>query len=95
MQEIIGNNQIESRREWMLWMFARAALKNSNVDKMQFWQQHNQPIELWSIDVIEQKMAYIHNNPVESGFVQEPFHWKYSSAIDYSGGKGILEIDFV
>jgi putative transposase len=38
---------------------------------------------------------YIHNNPVEAGFVIEPWHWKYSSAIDYSGGKGILEIDYI
>ena len=89
----IEENSQESRKEWMLWMFERAASKNSNVKKRQFWQQHNKPIELWSTDVIQQKLDYIHNNPVEAGFVQEPHCWKYSSAIDYSGGKGILEID--
>ena len=89
----IEENSQESRKEWMLWMFERAASKNSNVKKRQFWQQHNKPIELWSTEVIQQKLDYIHNNPVEAGFVQEPHYWKYSSAIDYSGGKGILEID--
>jgi REP element-mobilizing transposase RayT len=69
--------------------------KNSNVKGRQFWQQHNKPIELWSPTVIDQKVDYIHNNPVEAGFVSEPHYWKYSSAIDYSGGKGVLEIDFV
>ena len=34
-------------------------------------------------------------NPVVSGFVEEPEHWKYSSAKDYSGGKGLLEIEYV
>lgn len=29
------------------------------------------------------------------GFVSVPEHWRYSSAIDYSGGKGLIEIDFV
>ncbi len=58
-----------------------------------FWQQHNKPIELWSAAVKDQKIDYIHNNPVEAGFVSEPHHWKYSSAIDFSGGKGMLEID--
>ena len=41
------------------------------------------------------KLEYIHQNPVVSSFVTEAHHWKYSSAIDYSGGKGVLEIDFV
>ena len=39
-----------------------------------------------------QKLDYIHNNPVEAGSVAEPEHWLYSSAIDYSGGKGLLEV---
>jgi len=34
-------------------------------------------------------------NPVEAGFVQEPQHWKYGSAVDYAGGKGLLEIDYL
>jgi hypothetical protein len=46
-------------------------------------------------EVTKQKMDYIHYNPVASGFVLEPEHWKYSSAIDYSGGKGLLEMDFI
>jgi putative transposase len=94
LKRCIEENIQESRKEWMLWMFKRAGAKSSNVKNSQFWQHHNQPIELWSPDVIDQKVNYIHNNPVESGFVNEPWHWKYSSALDYSGGKGILEIDF-
>lgn len=93
-KQIKGNNQ-ESREGWMLWMMERAGKKNSNVKKRQFWQQHNKPIELWSPYVIDQKLDYIHNNPVVSGFVLEPEHWKYSSAIDYSGGSGMLEIDLM
>ena len=74
-------------------MMERAGRKNSNIKKRQFWQQNNKPIELWSSEVIQQKLKYIHFNPVISGFVTEPYHWKYSSAIDYSGGKGLVEID--
>lgn len=95
IQKAIAEHNQESRKEWMLWLMERAGLKNSNVKHRQFWQQHNQPIELWSAAVIDQKLDYIHNNPVEAGFVSEPHHWKYSSAIDYSGGKGVLEIDAV
>lgn len=95
LQQMIKEHPQESRREWILWMMTRAGLKNSNVKNMQFWQQHNKPIELWSPEVIDQKVDYIHNNPVVAGFVTEAHYWKYSSAIDYSGGKGMLEIDFV
>ena len=88
----IKENSQESRKEWLLWMFERAGLKSSNVKGYQFWQHNNKPIELWSTAVIEQKADYLHNNPVAAGFVNEPWHWKYSSAIDYSGGKGLIEL---
>jgi putative transposase len=93
LQKAIVENCQESRKEWMLWMMEKAGSKNSNVKFRQFWQQHNHPIELWSPEVIAQKIDYIHNNPVVAGFVEQPHYWKYSSAIDYSGGKGLLEID--
>jgi len=93
--EAISENPQESRKEWMLWMFGRAGAKSSNVSKYQFWQHHNKPIELWSPQVIEQKADYIHNNPVVAGFVAEPQHWRYSSAIDYCDGKGLIEIEFL
>lgn len=95
LQKLISLNNQESRREWLLRVMKRAGSKNSNVKKRQFWQQHNKPIELWSPAVIDQKLNYIHMNPVEAGFVLDPEHWKYSSAIDYAAGKGLLEIDFV
>ncbi|WP_299900712.1 transposase [uncultured Aquimarina sp.] len=91
--ECISNNPQESRKEWMLWMFERAAKKQSNVTKYQFWQHHNQPIELWSPAVIKQKINYIHNNPVESGFVTNPIDWKYSSARNFQDDHTVLGID--
>lgn len=93
IQEAIASNMKESRREWLLWMFKRAGNESSNVTIRQFWQHHNKPIELWSNKVIEQKVDYIHMNPVVAGFVVSPEDWKYSSAIDFAGGKGQLELD--
>ena len=63
IMKAIAENKTESRREWLLWMFERAGKTKSNVKHRQFWQQHNQPIELWSNEVIDQKINYIHNNP--------------------------------
>lgn len=90
----IEENAQESRKEWMLWMFERAGKKNSNVKFRQFWQQNNNPIEIWSLKVFEQKLNYIHYNPVEAGFVTDPIDWKYSSARNYGNDdQTILEID--
>jgi putative transposase len=92
IQEAIDNNPEESRKGWLIWMMKRAASKTSNVNKRMLWQHHNKPIELWSQEVINQKLNYIHQNPVEAGFVTETEHWKYSSANNYAGGKGMMDI---
>ena len=81
----IEENPQEGIREWLLWMFERAGKNKGNVAKYQFWQHHNKPIELWNTSVIKQKIDYVHNNPVESGFVTEPTEWKYSSARIFAG----------
>jgi putative transposase len=93
--QAITDNPLESRKCWLIEMFQNAAAKTSNVSSLQLWQHHNQPVEVWSNHIIDQKIDYIHENPVKAGFVQEPWHWRYSSAIDYCGGKGVLEIDYI
>ncbi|SEL72816.1 REP element-mobilizing transposase RayT [Aquimarina amphilecti] len=91
--QAIENNPQESRKEWLLWMFEKAGKNNVTVTNRQFWQQHNKPIELWTDKVIQQKIDYIHTNPVGSGFVSDPVDWKYSSARNYQDDHTILEID--
>jgi putative transposase len=93
LQKQIKENPQESRKEWLLWFMQRAGKKNSNIQKSQFWQQHNKPIELWSNKVINQKIKYVHNNPVEAGFVTKPEYWKYSSAANYANMEEVIEID--
>jgi len=92
LHKTIQNTKTESRREWMIWMMERAAKKNSNNAKFQLWQAESHPIELTNGKIAHQKLDYTHYNPVEAGFVSNPEDWKYSSALDYNGGKGLLEI---
>jgi REP-associated tyrosine transposase len=95
MLETIINHSQESRKEWMLEIFEKAGKKNSNITKYQFWQQHNKPIELWSTPVIKQKLEYVHNNPVQAGFVTNPWDWKYSSSRNYAELDSAMEIDHI
>ncbi|MCG6186648.1 REP-associated tyrosine transposase [Maribellus maritimus] len=87
----IMENPKESRNDFLLEQFLKAGNKSSNVNKYQFWRHDNKPIELWSNKVIDEKISYIHQNPVEEGFVFRAEDYMYSSAADYAGEKGILE----
>ena len=75
----------------MLWMMERAALKDSNTPRFQLWQPESHPIELTNNKLAHQKLDYTHYSLV-AGFVNNPKDWKFSSAIDYNGGTGLLEI---
>ncbi|WP_430932831.1 transposase [Saccharicrinis sp. 156] len=86
----IIDNPRESRREWLLEQFEKAGKESSNVNKYQFWRHDNKPIELWSNKVIDEKINYIHNNPVEEGLVYKPEEYVYSSAKDYAGEVGLI-----
>jgi putative transposase len=93
----ISNQPGESRRDWMLAIFKAQGAANSRNSTYQFWRQDNQPKELYSTRFTDQKMDYIHNNPVEAGLVEKAEEYVYSSARDYYEGKtvGLLEIEFL
>lgn len=86
----IASDPRENRKEYFLKEFELAGNKSSNVKTYQFWRHDNHPIELWSNRLIQQKVDYVHNNPVKAGFVDVPRDYPYSSAIDYAGEQGLL-----
>ncbi|MBW6491200.1 MAG: transposase [Lentimicrobium sp.] len=83
--QAITDNIQESRKEWLLQQF-------KTPKGFRFWRADNKPIELWSNKVIDQKINYIHQNPVKKGLVLRPEEYLYSSAADYAGEKGLLEV---
>ena len=89
VKAIIENPQ-ESRKEFLLEQFRKAGNSSSNVNQYQFWRHDNHPVELWSNKVIDEKIDYIHKNPVEAGLVFRAEDYMYSSAADYAGEKGLL-----
>lgn len=87
----IIENPKESRKEFLLERFRNAGNSASNVNQYQFWRHDNHPIELWSNKVIDEKIDYVHKNPVEAGLVFRAEDYIYSSAVDYAGEKGLLD----
>lgn len=82
----------ESRKEWITWMFKQAGVNNGTTENIQVWQPESHPIELRNKNLIDQKIEYIHMNPVIAGFVTEPHYWKYSSATDNNNVEGLLKL---
>jgi len=78
--EMITNNPVESRKEWMLHLFKYFANTYSQNSEYMFWQKTTHPIELFTPAVFDQKVDYIHNNPVESMLVNDCTAYVYSSA---------------
>jgi len=59
----------------------------------QVWQEGLQPKLLQTDVMMISKIKYIHHNPVKRGYVDEASHWRYSSARDYEGVDGLLEVE--
>ncbi len=88
-------NEPESRREWMLSIFAIGAANSNRHKNYKFWQEGNHAIELYSEKFVWDKINYIHQNPVRSGYVQKPEDWLYSSARNYSGLDNVFEVECI
>ncbi|MDA7746759.1 transposase [Psychromonas sp.] len=58
----------------------------------QFWQEGVHPEMIQGESMMRQKIEYIHQNPVKREYVDCAKHWRYSSARDYEGEKGLIDI---
>jgi len=92
LRAAIEQHPAESRKEWMLWMMKRAGKKNAQNESFQLWQQDNHPIELFDLKILHQKLDYTHYNPVVAGIVENPEDYLYSSARNYCGLPGLIDV---
>lgn len=66
----------------------------SSNNTFQFWKKTNMPKLIESHTYFEQKLEYIHQNPVKKQYVNDPTHWIWSSAKHYYDNKpSLIEID--
>ncbi|MEX0780006.1 MAG: transposase [Balneolales bacterium] len=77
---LIDNQPGESRKDWLLYLFEYFGKISFGSSKYQVWKPHNYPVVLYNDKVIQQKMDYIHLNPIRSGIVNVPEAYVYSSA---------------
>ncbi len=58
----------------------------------QIWQEGSHPEWIQNEEMMRQKVGYIHHNPVKRGYVDQAEHWRYSSARNYAGAEGLLDV---
>ena len=97
VEYVIDSN--ESRKEclpagqaWMIRLFQHTAKRQNKEGKYQVWTHENHALELYGNSLIEQKVNYIHENPVRAGIVDNAIDYKYSSARSYANIPGLIEI---
>jgi putative transposase len=67
-------------------------LRHKSHSQYQVWQEGSHPQQVQNDAMMQQKLEYIHNNPVERGYVEDPVHWRYSSARNYAGLSGLIDV---
>ena len=82
----------EKNAQALLQQLAFRKLKHKTDRTYQFWQEGSHPKQITSDEMMQQKIEYIHFNPVKRGYVDEPVHWRYSSARNYAGLSGLIPV---
>jgi len=72
-----------------LTFYKKAHKKNATY---QLWQEGFQPKQIINEKMMRDRINYIHNNPIKRGYVDEAIHWRYSSARDYEGFDGLIDV---
>ncbi len=89
-REVMFTN-VESRRDWMEMVFLYYG-KYKEKQTYKIWAHDNHAEVIYSQKFIEQKLNYIHQNPVRNGLVANPEDYLYSSARNYAGLDSMLEV---
>lgn len=85
------------RRKWMLQRFEHFSQSLKKIEKFQLWQSCTNPsfIDFKQVYRLQERVLYIHENPVRDGIVASPEHYLYSSACDYAGKKGLVNVSVI
>jgi hypothetical protein len=91
--KIIIEELRQDGKDWILNLLTFHKKKHKTESEHQVWQEGFYPKQILSIEMLNQKIEYIHYNPVRRGYVSEPEHWIYSSAGDYIvDRKGVIDL---
>ena len=83
---------VEKDAHRVLGQLAYHKKRHKKDREYQLWQEGSHPQLIQGEAMMRQKIEYIHDNPVKRGYVDDPTHWRYSSARNYAQQPGLLEV---
>jgi hypothetical protein len=78
--------------EMLLMQLRFHKLAHKTESEHQVWQESSHPEQIQNDEMMWQKLEYMHNNPVERGYVDDPLHRRYSSARNYARQPALIEV---
>jgi len=93
MKEVM-EEEPDPRKEWMMARFANFSQCLKRIEKHPLWQDCNHPVHIESgnRESLLEHIHYIHENPVRDRIVEFPEEYLFSSARDYSGMRGLVDV---
>jgi REP-associated tyrosine transposase len=82
----------QNHNQFMLFQFKQNKKRFKTDRKFQVWQEGSHPKQIQNDKMLQQKIHYIHYNPVRRGYVELPEHWRYSSAKNYMDQAGLIPV---
>lgn len=72
--QILKKLSEDCRTTWL------SAFKNAGGGQPILWNEGFHPMQVHTREFFQQKLDYMHDNPIRAGFVENAEDWKYSSA---------------
>ena len=90
-REIVNHLDARNVQTLLKWLRLLKARHKHDRD-YQVWQEGSHPQQIKDEEMMRQKLEYMHGNPVKRGYVDDPKHWRHSSARNYAGLPGLLAV---
>ena len=89
--------EMDFRREWMMQRFEDYGKPLRRIEKFHLWQNCSGPfrIDCQQPRMLLDRIAHIHENPVREKIVEQPEAYVFSSARDYAGMRGLVNVRVV
>ena len=86
---------LENGRAEVLRELSFALRQRGDAREHQVWQEGLHPQKISGEQMLRQKLEYMHANPIRRGYVDEATAWRNSSARNYAGMDGVLEVEML
>lgn len=89
--------EMDLRRDWMLQRFEEYSRSLRRLEKFHLWQNCSSPLRIDHEQprLLMDRINHIHENPVREAIVDQPEAYLFSSARDYAGIRGLVDVKVV